>query len=77
MKKYLIPVVFLLLACGCGRGESDADAWGTFEADEVIISAETSGRIVMHGCDEGMDVTGGAVIAVTDTTMLVLAAGRA
>jgi HlyD family secretion protein len=72
MKKYLIQVVFLLLACGCGRGESDADAWGTFEAEEVIISAESSGRIVMMNVTEGSELTGGAVIAVTDTTMLVL-----
>jgi HlyD family secretion protein len=72
MKKYLIPVVFLILACGCGRGESDADAWGTFEAEEVIISAESSGRIVMMNVTEGSELTGGAVIAVTDTTMLVL-----
>ena len=72
MKKYLIPVVFLLLVSGCGRGESDADAWGTFEADEVIISSETSGRIVLMPVTEGMVVEGGAVIAVTDTTMAVL-----
>ena len=72
MKKYLIPVVFLLLVSGCGRGESDADAWGTFEADEVIISSETSGRIVLMPVTEGTEVAGGAVIAVTDTTMAVL-----
>ena len=72
MKNYIIPVALLMLLTGCGRGESDADAWGTFEADEIIISAETSGRIVAMDVDEGMDVIGGAVIAVTDTTMLVL-----
>ncbi|MGB8357142.1 MAG: HlyD family efflux transporter periplasmic adaptor subunit [Bacteroidales bacterium] len=72
MKKYLIPVVFGLLACGCSRGVSDADAWGTFEAEEVIISSETAGRIVQMNVTEGTNVAGGAVIAVTDTTMLVL-----
>jgi HlyD family secretion protein len=72
MKKYLIPVVFMLLACSCGRGESDADAWGNFEAEEVIISSETSGRIVVVNVTEGSELAGGAVIAVTDTTMLVL-----
>ncbi|MDZ7635638.1 MAG: HlyD family efflux transporter periplasmic adaptor subunit [Bacteroidales bacterium] len=71
MKKLLIPFVFLL-AAGCGRGESDADAFGTFEADEVIISSETSGRIVLMDVTEGMVVAGGAVIAVTDTVMAVL-----
>ena len=72
MKKFLIPCAFLLLVCGCGRGESDADAWGTFEAEEVIISAESSGRIVMMNVTEGSELAGGAVIAVTDTAMLVL-----
>jgi HlyD family secretion protein len=72
MKNYIIPVALLMLLSGCGRGESDADAWGTFEADDIIISAETSGTIVAMDVDEGMDVSGGAVIAVTDTTMLVL-----
>ncbi len=72
MKKFLIPCAFLLLACSCGRGESDADAWGTFEAEEVIISAESSGRIVVMNVTEGSELAGGAVIAVTDTTMLVL-----
>ena len=71
MQKLLIPVIFLL-ASGCGRGVSDADAWGTFEADEVIISSETSGRIVLMNVTEGTEVAGGAVIAVTDTTMAVL-----
>jgi HlyD family secretion protein len=72
MKNFLIPVVLVLLVAGCNRGKSDADAWGTFEADEVIISSETSGRIVQMNVSEGSVVTGGAVIAVTDTTMLVL-----
>jgi len=71
MKKLILPLL-LLLAAGCNRGESDADAWGTFEADEVIISAETSGRIISMDVTEGMVVAGGAVIAVTDTTMLML-----
>lgn len=67
----MIPAL-ILLACGCGRGESDADAWGTFEADEVTISSESSGRLIFLDVTEGSLVAGGAVIAVTDTTMAVL-----
>ena len=76
MKRVVIPIVLLLAAAGCNRGESDADAWGTFEADEVIISAETPGRIIRMDVTEGMLVAGGAVIAVTDTTMPVLQRGE-
>ena len=76
MKRVVIPIVLLLAAAGCNRGESDADAWGTFEADEVIISAETLGRIISMDVTEGMLVAGGAVIAVTDTTMPVLQRGE-
>ena len=76
MKRAVIPIVLLLAAAGCHRGESDADAWGTFMADEVIISAETSGRIISMDVTEGMLVAGGAVIAVTDTTMAVLQRGE-
>lgn len=72
MKRYLLPTAVLLLAAACGRGESDADAWGTFEAEEVIISAETSGKILVMNVTEGMVVEGGGVIAVTDTVMAVL-----
>ncbi|MDF1560541.1 MAG: HlyD family efflux transporter periplasmic adaptor subunit [Bacteroidales bacterium] len=71
MKKLLIPAL-ILLVCGCCRGESDADAWGTFEADEVTISSESSGRIIFLDVNEGSLVAGGDVIAVTDTTMAVL-----
>ena len=58
MKRVVIPIVLLLAAAGCNRGESDADAWGTFEADEVIISAETPGRIIRMDVTEGMLVAG-------------------
>ena len=71
MKKLLIPAL-IILVCGCGRGDSDADAWGTFEADEVTISSESSGRLIFMDVTEGSLVAGGAVIAVTDTTMAVL-----
>ena len=72
MKRFFLPIAAMLLAVSCGHGISDADAWGTFEADEVIISSETSGRIVLMNVNEGSVVDGGAVIAVTDTVMLVL-----
>lgn len=72
MKKYLIPLFTLIVASGCGRNSNEADAWGNFESEEVIISAETSGRIIMMDVEEGMIADSGTIIAVTDTIMLQL-----
>ncbi len=72
MKKYLIIILTLSTVTACVNKESQADAWGNFEADEVIISSETSGRIITMDIDEGSVVESGAVLAVTDTIMLRL-----
>ena len=69
MKKYYLPLVLLLLTISCKQRQSEADAWGNFEADEVIISSESSGRITAMNVTEGTVVSGGAVIAVTDTVI--------
>lgn len=75
MKKHLIPLL-LLAVIGCGRSNSEADAWGNFESDEVMISAETSGRIILLNAEEGMNIEKGSVIAITDTVMLTLQKGE-
>jgi HlyD family secretion protein len=72
MKKYLIPLFVVAIVAGCGRNKSEADAWGSFESDEVIISSESSGRIVSMPVEEGMTIGTGAVITATDTVMLQL-----
>ena len=72
MKKYFIPLIIIAVAAGCGRNKNEADAWGNFEADEVIISSESSGRIISMPVEEGMTIDSGSVISVTDTVMLQL-----
>ena len=36
-----------LLLTACGNNEQDFDASGTFEATEVIVSAEANGKIML------------------------------
>jgi len=64
----LIIIAFLLLA-GCKSQTDQADAFGNFEATEVILSAETNGRIVRFYPIEGMEILKGAEIALIDTTL--------
>lgn len=64
-------LALVTLAAGCGRGP-DADAYGTFEATEVVVSAETSGQIKEFVPREGVPLAPGVTAAVIDTTQLAL-----
>jgi HlyD family secretion protein len=68
MRRIVLPLL-LLSACG---GEPEPDAYGTFEATEVVVSAQTSGQIHRFTPVEGMRLERGAVVALIDTTQLAL-----
>jgi len=68
----LLIIASLLLTGSCTNKTDQADAFGNFEATEVIVSAETSGRIVRFDAIEGTDILKGAEIALIDTTLLQL-----
>ncbi len=65
-----LSLIFAFEACSTKQTKSDA--FGNFETDEVIISSENSGKILMTAFIEGEKVMQGAVMAVTDTANLVL-----
>lgn len=60
-----------LLAVSCGE-ETNYDAQGTFEATEVVVSAEASGRILNLDVEEGMSVEKGDIVGTIDTMQLHL-----
>ena len=61
---------------GCGNGAVRSDAFGNFEATEVIVSAEASGRLVAFRAEEGEYLQAGAEIALVDTIQLSLRADQ-
>mgnify|MGYP003333644524 FL=1 len=63
-----------LAAGGCTKERPDA--YGTFEATEVTLSAEVAGRLLAVHADEGTAVAAGTVVAVVDTSPLVLQRGE-
>lgn len=69
----IIPAAFLM---ACNNKTDEADAYGNFEATEVIVSAETSGRILEFKFTEGTGITRGSEIALIDTTMYHLQKGE-
>jgi len=68
----LIIPGFLLLLLGCKSNINQADAYGNFEAIEVMVSAEAQGRIGTFLPREGDRLSKGEVGVVIDTIQLHL-----
>jgi len=72
MKTCSLLLITTILLGGCKNTTEKADAFGNFEATEVIISAETNGRILQFDSGEGTTIEKGAAIARIDTTIFYL-----
>jgi HlyD family secretion protein len=72
MKTIPTILIAIMIFAGCKNRQDNADAYGNFEATEVIVSAETSGRILNFYVEEGNNVDKGSPIALIDTTLLHL-----
>ena len=69
----LIGCLFLLsLLSACGGRTTDYDATGTFEATEVLVSAEASGRLLCFDVEEGTRLASGEEVGLIDTVQLYL-----
>lgn len=69
MKTTSLIFMAAIIFSGCTNKTDKADAFGNFEATEVIVSAETSGRILQFDPVEGNIIEKGATIALIDTTV--------
>lgn len=70
MKRFLFLIALGCLVA-CGRSVK-YDASGSFEADEVIVSSELSGRIKALDISEGDNVPQGKVVATIDAENIEL-----
>ncbi len=69
--RYLVPF-FLLILVACNQKADISDAYGNFEAIEVIVSAESSGKIISFSPIEGDILLQDQVAVRIDTTQLFL-----
>lgn len=72
MKSIHLIIITLAFLVSCNNREDEADAFGNFEATEVIISSETGGRIMNLPVTEGTEIEKGSAIALVDTTLFHL-----
>ena len=56
MNKYIL-LLFLMTIMGCSRSVATYDASGTFEAEEIMVTAKATGTILKLDVEEGQQLT--------------------
>ena len=69
--KRIVYIAAVVLAASCGT-EAKFDAQGTFEATEVVVSSEATGRILNFEVEEGMAVEANQMVGAIDSVQLHL-----
>lgn len=66
--------IFLMtvILYSCSNNNNKADAYGNFEATEIIVSAEASGQLLRFEVTEGQTINSGDNIGVIDSSQLHL-----
>src|SRR4051794_20252662 len=75
MKKYnqyVILALLLFVFTSCNNSGLQSDASGNFESDEVIVSAEQSGKLLSFNVNEGDTISKGKIVGYVDVSNLAL-----
>jgi len=73
MRKLSLPILLItLLAASCHDNRPDTDASGVFESDEVIVSAEATGKLLSFPVREGDTLRKGAIVGNIDINNIIL-----
>lgn len=56
MKKYILLAAIISL-CSCSDAGADYDASGTFEADEILVTAKANGTVLKLNMEEGEELS--------------------
>lgn len=68
----LLGVGLIILAASCSHKKIATDASGVFESDEVIVSAEQSGKLLSFPIQEGDTLTKGANVGNIDMSNMAI-----
>jgi HlyD family secretion protein len=71
MKKIYLLIIPMLVAA-CNGNENSSDAYGNFEAKEVIVSAQAQGEIVELKVEEGQTLQANQYVGCIDTLSLAI-----
>ena len=69
--KRIAYIAILMLTASCGK-QTTFDAQGTFEATEIVVSSEATGKILHFEAEEGILVEAGQQVGAMDSLQLHL-----
>ncbi len=69
--KNVLYIAVALLSLACSK-QAEFDAQGTFEATEVVVSSEATGRILNFDIEEGMTISANQAVGAIDSLQLHL-----
>lgn len=72
MKVYLPIIAASIFIASCTGKKELSDAYGNFEVEDVIISAEANGKLLNFEVEEGKSLSAGKLVGFIDTTSLSL-----
>lgn len=70
MKSQIYLFMLPILMVACNGKENASDAYGNFEAKEVIVSAEAHGKVIEFNVEEGESLKNGQYLGFIDTIPL-------
>ena len=68
-------IYFILILIGlvsCSQNNNKSDAYGNFETNDIIISSEANGKLLVLDIEEGKRLEFGNLVGLVDTTDLAL-----
>ena len=71
-KVNILLLISFLTISSCSNDDNKSDAYGNFEATEIIVSAEATGKLLEFNVEEGQTIDEGEIIGYIDTAQLHL-----
>jgi HlyD family secretion protein len=72
MAKFYTCLFAGIMLSACSGNDKFADAYGNFEATEIIVSSEANGRVISSVLENGKTLKAGEIVAQIDTVNLYL-----
>jgi len=70
MKSTIYLLLILLLLAACNGNDNGSDAFGNFEAREIIVSAESQGKLLQFSVEQGGQLKKNQQVGWIDTSTL-------